>query len=160
MDGFVANAINHTGIANAPLVMRSFAPEHVPIISTLATDFALVDNYFSSVPGPTYINRLYSTSATSWGFGTNDLNQTLHGWPQLSIFRALSNANVTWRAYLEEAATAWLYQDARHLDTLANCKQMNDFFTDVAAGTLPTFTWLDPSYFTIPGITNATDQHP
>jgi Phosphoesterase family len=87
-------------------------------------------------------------------------NQTIRGWSQRSIFKALSDANVDWRVYMEEASTAFLMQDMRTLSAIEKMKNINQFYTDAAAGNLPPFSFIDPAYFTIPSIVNASDQHP
>lgn len=57
MNGFIASAINNTGAAWAANIMKCFAPQDVPIITTLAMEFALIDNFFAAIPGPTFPNR-------------------------------------------------------------------------------------------------------
>ena len=160
MSGFIANAVNNTGASWAPDIMKCFAPQNVPIITTLAMEFAVSDNFYAAIPGPTFPNRLMTQSATTWGYGANDVTQTILGWPQESIWSSLTNASVSWRVYFEEAPTALLFQDTRNAAAMGNFKWMSDFVSDVAAGDLPQFTYLDPSYFTIAGLINATDQHP
>lgn len=161
MNGFVANAVNNTGASWAPNIMKMMSPSHVPVITTLAQQFAVADNYHAGVPGPTFPNRLYSISATSHGFGDNDPVQTVLGWPQKSIFGALDDINVPYRVYFSEAPTAWLMQDTRDISTWpGRYKFIESFFTDIAKGDAAPFTMLDPGYFSIPGLYNATDQHP
>lgn len=82
MGGFVANEIAQNGAAWAPHIMDCIAPQHVPVITTLAKEFALFDAFFSAVPGPTFPNRLFTLSGTSWGYTVNSAEQTLLGWPQ------------------------------------------------------------------------------
>ena len=38
-----------------------------PTLSWLARNYAVFDSFFASVPGPTYVNRLFAWSATSDG---------------------------------------------------------------------------------------------
>lgn len=156
MNGFVANLHNHTTLQDAVTVMQSQPTSNVPVISALANEFTLLTHYFSSVPGPTFCNRLYALSATTHGIGTNSVNMTITGWPQTSIVGALARANVSYSLYFEEASTAWLTKDGRTAATLSRSFGMDRFFTDAAAGQLSSFSWLDPSYFTIPGLVNAS----
>ncbi len=88
MDGFVANAENHS-VGWGPQIMSCFNPQTVPVISTLATEFAFFDRWYSSVPGPTETNRMYVHSATSAGAGDNDLELLLEGYPQKTIYNVL-----------------------------------------------------------------------
>ena len=64
------------------LVMDGYTPERVPAISTLATEFAVSDQWHASIPGPTEVNRMYALSATSDGASTNDKVQLAEGYPQ------------------------------------------------------------------------------
>ena len=154
MGGF-AQAYQHAGYS----IMDCMSPQHVPVISTLAMEFALFDAFFAGMPGPTFPNRLFAMSATSHGFADNDAGQTILGWPQRSIFDSVNASNSSWRVYFEDVATPWLLNNARSEFALEQCRGMDAFAVDAAAGDLPAFTWLDPSYFDIPGA-NATDQHP
>jgi phospholipase C len=71
MNGFIkAYADSNEDQTKGIGIMQCFAPEHVPIISTLATEFALFDGWFASIPGPTMVNRAYAASGTSYGMGT------------------------------------------------------------------------------------------
>lgn len=99
MDGFVF-AYNKTGQSGAA-IMDCFAPEHVPVITTLASEFALFDSYFAGVPGPTFPNRLFSMSATSDGFGDNSASETALGWPQVRSHVAAGRPHVLQRQSLQ-----------------------------------------------------------
>ena len=48
-------------------VLKCFKPEHLPVLSTLAKEFAVCDHWYSSVPGETWPNRNYAHSANSDG---------------------------------------------------------------------------------------------
>lgn len=41
-------------------------PPNVPIITTLAKEFANFDRYFSGYPGSTWPNRMFILSGTNW----------------------------------------------------------------------------------------------
>lgn len=47
--------------------MNLYTKDQVPIISALADNFLLFDQWFSSVPGPTDPNKLFFHAATSNG---------------------------------------------------------------------------------------------
>ena len=54
MNGFIdsyASVYNNATLG--PEIMQCYALEHVPVIYSLAQEFALFDGWFSSVPGPT-----------------------------------------------------------------------------------------------------------
>ena len=157
MSGFVDSYEKAAGASNAPTIMDCFLPTHVPIITTLAQSFTLVDTYHAAVPGPTFPNRLFYFSATSHGFGDNDAVQTTLGWPQKSIFGSLNASS--WRVYFSDVPSALLMADARGGLLTGNFKYITDFAADAAAGNLPEFTFVEPAFMDIPGIP-ASDQHP
>ena len=163
MSGFVHSyaATKNNNASFGAAIMDCFDPPHVPVITALASQFTLLENYHASVPGPTFPNRLFAMSATSHGFGDNDPVQTALGWPQTSIFGKMDAAGVSSRVYFSDVPSALLLSDARNLSSGATGYKFveTDFAKDVAAGDLAAFTWVEPSYLDIPGI-KATDEHP
>jgi phospholipase C len=75
MDGFVYDSIRNGLNETNPVSM--FDIVSAPIINTLAMEFAVFDNWFCSVPGPTDPNRQFAMSGTSLGVLTN-FNGTLY----------------------------------------------------------------------------------
>ena len=76
--GFVQNylrALAADGVrgaaADAAAVMQTFAPDELPALGALASNFVLCDQWFAEVPGPTMPNRLYMHAATSAGWAYN-----------------------------------------------------------------------------------------
>lgn len=139
--------------------MDCWTPEHVPIITSLASNFALFDQYHASVPGPTDVNRLYVHSATSNGEGTNSIPSLLLGYPQKSLYALVDESGYDWDAYFGEIPDPLLFQYTRQPQFWDRFQLMERFYTNVAAGQLATLTFLSPSYFGIAGVL-ANDQHP
>jgi phospholipase C len=132
------------------------------VISALASSFATFDAYHASVPGPTFPNRLFALSGTSYGYGDNDDTMTVLGWPQRSIFGALSatpGLADPWRVYFSDVPSALLLDDARNLSDLGRYRLVETWAADCAKGDVASFTWVEPGFIDIPGIP-ATDQHP
>lgn len=68
MKGFVQNYRSVTDNATkAKNIMRCFSPEALPILTTLAREYAVCDRWHSSIPGPTLPNRLFAHCGTSRG---------------------------------------------------------------------------------------------
>ena len=63
MGGFSQSAIWHGESGEAELTM--WDPENVPILTTLAKEFANFDKFFSSFPGATWPNRSFMHSGTA-----------------------------------------------------------------------------------------------
>ena len=63
MNGFVNNAVkvarmnNYNPYDAMGQTMSYFTQEDLPVTYALATQYAIIDNWFASVPGPTYPNR-------------------------------------------------------------------------------------------------------
>jgi len=68
MSGFVLNYEEKSGsAASGAHIMKCFKPDAIPVLTTLAREYAICDHWFSSVPGPTLPNRLYAHCGTSRG---------------------------------------------------------------------------------------------
>src|SRR6266699_3571679 len=64
--GFVKNYADVH--ANDPTrIMKCFERCQLPVINTLAREFAVCDQWFSSLPGPTWPNRFFLLAASSGG---------------------------------------------------------------------------------------------
>jgi phospholipase C len=159
MSGFVSAYARVQSSQPAETIMDCFTPQAVPVISTLAQEFTVVDSYHASVPACTFPNRLFMLSATSGGFADNDVVQTALGWPQPSIFARLSAAGVDWRVYYTDVPSALLLRDARNLSDVSRYRPIADFAKDALAGDLPAFAWVEPGFLSLPGQPE-TDQHP
>ena len=159
MSGFVSAYARASSPANGPTIMDCFEPAAVPVISTLAQEFTVIDTYHASVPGCTFPNRLFQLSATSGGYADNDVVMTAAGWPQESIFARLSAANQSWRVYFTDVPSALLMRDARNVTDLDRYRPISQFAADAAKGDLPFFTWVEPGFLSLPGQPE-TDQHP
>src|SRR5712664_2272982 len=73
MQGFVKDYFTQTNDVNrSHNIMSYFTPDKLPVLSTLATQFALFNGWFSSIPGPTICNRAFAPYGTS--FGNVDMN--------------------------------------------------------------------------------------
>ena len=88
-------------------VMRCFNETTVPTLSTLALEYAVFDSWFSSVPGPTFVNRAYAWCATSNGYGSNSVEEDVVGFTQRSIFRDLQQSNIEYKIYFGDVPTGF-----------------------------------------------------
>ena len=71
--GFVANYLNSSAGTPAKC-MHGYEEQQLPIISTLAREFAICDHWFSSMPGPTWPNRLFVHAGSSAGLDNSPGN--------------------------------------------------------------------------------------
>jgi phospholipase C len=93
-------------------VMKCFStPDQLPAIHQLATEFAVCDQWFSSLPGPTWPNRFFVHGASSGGWDDSPDSQQMTEWetysgfayPNGSIFDALSRNGIKWKVYADES---------------------------------------------------------
>jgi phospholipase C len=144
-------------------VMGYFEPTDLPILYTLAQNFAVFDSYHASVPGPTHVNRFYAHSGTSHGEG--EYNPTsirmIKGWPQKTIYPVLRKAGYNWRNYFALMPEAIFLDELRHLENIHHFSYMEEFFEAARKGELPNYVFLEPAYFgTKEKGLPAQDQHP
>lgn len=157
MDGFAWNSVKTNKSENNPMSM--FDSTSAPIINTLATEYAMFDRWFCSIPTSTDPNRAFAMSGTSQGVITN-FNGTL--WTQQSYFDYLRQHNRTFAGYYQDDLWVFGYFQDMHAPEVAG--HIHDlettFFEDVAAGNLPDFTWLQPRSGTHGVAKQPTWQHP
>ncbi|HEX3789596.1 MAG TPA: alkaline phosphatase family protein [Pseudonocardiaceae bacterium] len=133
-------------------IMGCFAPDTLPVLSGLAKGYAVCDQWFSSVPTETLPNRAFALSATSQGH----LDDKTHTFTAPSIFGLLTRNNLTWAAfgYTALPLTKRTYTDILTAPT-TNFGKFKDFQAAAKAGTLPAFTFLEPSWGS-----DGNSQHP
>src|SRR5581483_1464418 len=76
MNGFILDyaLVCNNDFNKAKTIMGCYGPEHIPILSSLAKEFAISDTYFCSVPSQTWSNRRFLLSGTSKGEVHNYIN--------------------------------------------------------------------------------------
>ena len=149
--GFVADyaAQKNSTPALAPNVMKCFAPQALPVLSTLAREFAICDHWFSSVPGPTWPNRLFAHTGSSEGRVGH--KKKLYGMP--TIQAALRGQGRKARIYAGDIAQSLLLKQLLFSGIF---HQMNALWSHLRTGKLADYSFIEPDYFG----GNANDQHP
>jgi phospholipase C len=156
MNGFVQVSVEEGKTSYNPMSM--FNSSKLPILYTLAEEFAVFDHWFCSAPTPTNPNRAYVMSGTSAGWTTNDIPSD--GWPQQTHFEQLTAAGKTWRIYYSDDPWAALYfHNLRLPENLPYILPIEQFWVDLSNNDLPDYTFLEPRMATSPnGPSNW--QHP
>jgi phospholipase C len=106
--GFASNAAANLA-AGGPAgvspgaVMACFSADQLPVINALAREFVVCDHWFSSMPGPTWPNRLFVHAATSGGLDDSPTSlqsaETLLNGYRFSngtIYDRLDKKNIPW----------------------------------------------------------------
>jgi len=133
-------------------IMGVFPSTMLPILSGLATGFAVCDYWFGSAPTETLPNRAFVNAGTSQGH--MDDKTTKYTCP--SIYGLLSANNVTWSiyGYDEQPLTRLDFTDTTNADD-SHFGEFSDFQTAASNGTLPSYTFLEPSWDA-----SGNSQHP
>jgi phospholipase C len=133
-------------------VMGMYTPEMLPIMSGLARGFAVCDQWFSSAPTQTIPNRAFAAAATSQGH----LDNHVKVFTCPSIFGRLSLKNLDWAiyGYNRDPLTRLDFTDTKTADE-SHFGHFRDFQHRAAAGKLPAYTFLEPSFGS-----GGNSQHP
>jgi phospholipase C len=147
-------------------VMACYSPAQLPVLSALASEFAVLDNWHASMPGPTWPNRMFAHAASSAGLDHSPTSAEIVLWESLSgfsfpngsIFDALRTAGIQRRLYAgdEFPMVASLkgigVGDIRSYHLLAG---------DLASGNYPySYIFIEPSYNVTGKYECGTSQHP
>jgi phospholipase C len=164
MQGFVKSYLTQTNNdANlAKEIMYYFKPEKLPVLTTLAQEFAVFNSWFSSIPGPTICNRAFAHYGTS--FGQVGMNIFYIGKDIESIYSRLLDAKHTAKIYYydQKSSTMEIVNILQHQSEVFG--SFSQFMSDCKSGKLPDYSFIEPSYNDHPGPGGgeilACDQHP
>jgi phospholipase C len=133
-------------------IMACHTPQTLPVLSALASGFAVCDHWFGSAPTMTMPNRAFACAGTSQGHLDDKTKSFTCG----SIFGALSTASVPWKiyGYSSTPLTKVDFPDTSSAPA-ANFGHFTDFQADAAAGSLPGYAFLEPSW-----ASTGSSQHP
>lgn len=138
-------------------VMAYYPRGFLPGLHTLAEHFVVCDHWFSSLPGPTWNNRLFAHSGTSLGSVEEPLSlftSSLHLYNERTLYDELSDVGVSWRIYFGDVPQSLVMtHQFEHLGSYRRQKHWKD---DVAAGDLAAYNFIEPTYFG----PDCNDQHP
>jgi phospholipase C len=156
MNGFVKDYIAKAAgdVETGKKIMECFEPDQLPALRTLAQEFCLCNRWFSSVPGPTWPNRLYVHAATSDGQVTNNVT---HIYAMDTIYDRLAASGLSWNVYYADIPQSLSLQ--RLWDDLDHFRRFERFHDDVENGELANYTFIEPRYFDLLEW-KANDQHP
>jgi phospholipase C len=167
MTGFIASAtqaVDFSGDEN--LVMGCFQPDQLPVLTTLAAEFALFNFWYSSLPGPTWPNRFFIHAATSGGLTDSpSTSQIVTGFSfqNDTIYERLRNAGKVWRIYhdgLPQTAGISGLRDEYVNPFTKQFQAMDDFYDDVKHGALADYSFIEPRYDTGNNYLDGNSMHP
>jgi phospholipase C len=134
-------------------IMGSFSPGMLPVLSTLAREFAVFDHWFCAVPPQTFCNRSFFHASTSHGYVTNKHGGGYSKWTDgpaaPTIFDRLDEAGISWKIYYDELQLV-AFTGVLHAPTLQqhwkseHFATMEQFYIDTENGRLPAYSFIEP----------------
>ena len=162
MGGFVKSYYGERkDVAHSRKIMYYFPKNKLPVLTGLATNFAIFNGWFSSIPGPTLCNRAFAHYGTSFGQVSMDVFY-YHKEP-LSIYERLVNAGHSAKLYYFDEASSTM----EVVNLLQNQPKLfgtyDQFLEDCKLNKLPQYSFIEPNYTDHEedgGERIASDQHP
>ncbi len=148
MDGFLRSGDNDV------YSISYYTEEDLPFIPSVAKAFTTYDRFFCSLLGPTYPNREYMHSAQSYGMKGNAF-PAAPGFPDTTIFASLAAKGISNHYFYTDIPVSALWGTPG----LDRSSQVQEYYERCAAGTLPSVSFVDPSFA---GESQGTsgDEHP
>jgi len=146
-DGFVTEFYGRTAEL-AHEAMAYLDREQLSAFYTLADEFTLCDQWFSSLMTSTQPNRFYFHCAQNGGVDNNDIPI---GEDYPSIYTVMDDAGHSWGCYYANVPGIVLIPDRVVADH--QIQFIDEFFIDAAAGDLPNLVFIEPAY-------GRNDDHP
>lgn len=187
--GFAANYATvddeHTGLpASSAIgdVLNCCTPDQIPAMYQLATEFAICDNWFASIPGPTWPNRFFAMGASSSGLAESPSGQQIFTWETIngfryvngSLFDLCTKSNLQYAVFNDASdqfaenpapiydGGCFAIASALHGIGIADVKFFDTFATDLQNAYRYQFTWIEPNYGDTLGnsYSGGSSQHP
>jgi phospholipase C len=128
--------------------MGYWTKEDLPFYYGLARTFPVCDRWFSSCLAQTYPNRRFLLAGTAHGLVRTDVSKILAPSPPNGlILDQLDAHGISWRNYFTDLPQTGLYKSPVD-NNRGNLVSIEQFYADVAAGTLPGFSLVDPGFNT------------
>ena len=114
---------------------------------SLAANYTIGDRYFSSVLGPTIPNRFFSVAGQAANISSDTVPSG--GVDVPTVFGQMASHGVTWRYYyapqvLYTPIPQYFTQVSGSPANMADLVSVDRLLPDIAAGTLPNVTYVDP----------------
>lgn len=124
-------------------VMGCYTPAALPVLSALAKGYAVCDQWFCSAPTETLPNRAFVCAATSQGH----MDDKTHTFTSPTIFGSLDAVGQDWAVYGydQQPLTKGTFTQISGAPS-SRFGLFADFKAAAAAGALPAFTFLEPSW--------------
>jgi phospholipase C len=160
MQGFVKSYFQQQeDVAHSHKIMYYFAQDKLPVLTSLATNFAVFNRWFASIPGPTICNRAFAHYGSSFG----QVGMNIFYPKRQSIYERLENGGHTAKLYYFDQASSTM----EVVNLLQHQPQLfgtyDQFLADCKSGKLSDYSFIEPNYTdhdNDDGEQLASDQHP
>jgi phospholipase C len=158
---------------------QGFGAGALPVITALANQYFLFDNWYSSMPGPTWPNRFFVHAGSAGGLDNTPSPATTiesesvdslgFSFQNGTLFERLEAAGHSWRVYHDD-----LFPQVLAIKSMIDPFRVNDghfswlrvpgsecFVNDLANGYDVDYTFIEPNYgLAGGGLENGNSQHP
>jgi phospholipase C len=128
-----------------PRALTYYTGEDLPYYWALARRFTICDRYFSSAPGATFPNRLFSIAGSAGDYHDNPSRIDPARLPRPTLVDRLDEARIAWSCYVVHQPDAMYnpvaFYPERRGDPRAN-RTYEEFLADAARGRLPPVSWV------------------
>ena len=164
MMGFVLDyqTVRGNSKSNANSIMWSYSPSQVSVLSGLARNFAICDQWFASSPTQTWANRSFVHAGTSFGHVNNFPYDPLK-YDGTTIYKILKENKHSWGIYCDETIVGHPVSHTVLLMTelwdpllsVGHVHTMETFKQQAQDGTLPRYSFLEPGW-----LKSLNSEHP
>jgi len=132
---------------SGPVSMGYFTGYDMPYTYALARTFPIADRWFCSAMAQTLPNRRYLLAGTSLGLIDDSLLTPLP--PNGTILDQFDKYGISWKNYYSNLPSIYCWFGLYgHKPFADHVVPVSSFFTDCAAGSLPSFSLVDPNFNT------------
>lgn len=152
MSGFLTDYVSQQAGTPAEQIMQCYSTSQLPIISTLATSFAVSDAWFASVPSQTWPNRGFVQTGSSDGYINNNYFPT---WDITTVFDVFGSQNLSWMVYNDgtlQSLTKTMFL-GKYIGNETNFSGISEFQAACAQPAdapanqkLPAFSFVEPNF--------------
>jgi phospholipase C len=163
MDRFLDTTLSGgTGDRHDPTHTRPlgyYSQADLPFYYELGAQFATSDTWYSPIPANTLPNRMYLFAATSYGHAFPPTSPSDPAWHRPTIFRALTNAGISWRYYYQDNSVFLAqWSDWNNTQIRNNVRNIQEYYNILASNTadrdLPKVVFIERA-----GVSDL-DEHP
>jgi phospholipase C len=145
MQGFVKSYFNQQqNTAHSHDILYYFTPDKLPVLTTLATNYAVFNRWFASIPGPTICNRAFAHYGTS--FGQVSMDVFYEGKQYKAIYDRMLAANHTCKLFYYDEASSTMEVVNLLQNEPAIFGTFQDFLTACNKNAVPDYCFIEPNY--------------